>query len=296
MHFLGYFFDEKFAARAYDLAAKTYRRNKATPNFPKEDGIDANPFEGPGSEKENAIELLQGRVAAIGDRLSHWQRQKKSSSFRGVSWQGHKWKAQISIHSQMCFLGYFKQEEDAAKAYDEAARMCRGANAVYNFTPDGKPTAKPAATVTRPTDRGVLSASALASVSKLKFSRQKRAQAALPMMTLGSVLHPARAIAVVDHRHGHRHMTTAEQCEQLDRRNARNNAPVVPIVKGCHVVDNRTAAAAMIQMPIKIKDERRVGGSGSSAEMEVAMLMATNFEPGAPVRARVASATVCQVK
>ena len=48
----------------------------------------------------------------------------KSSVYKGVSWHKHsqKWYAYIQAGGKMRGLGYFDQQEDAARAYDSEAR------------------------------------------------------------------------------------------------------------------------------------------------------------------------------
>jgi AP2 domain len=65
------------------------------------------------------------------------QRTGRSSRYKGVRW--HKrdkvWTAQIQIHvsGESKFLGHFEVEEDAARAYDAAARKYFGRFARLNF-------------------------------------------------------------------------------------------------------------------------------------------------------------------
>jgi hypothetical protein len=46
-----------------------------------------------------------------------------SSRYKGVSWysRSNKWKAQITIDGKLTYLGYFRDEDDAAHKYDESA-------------------------------------------------------------------------------------------------------------------------------------------------------------------------------
>ena len=58
-----------------------------------------------------------------------------TSQFKGVCWASGegKWLAQICIHGRRRFLGLFSSEEDAARAYDSAAREAFGEYACLNF-------------------------------------------------------------------------------------------------------------------------------------------------------------------
>jgi len=60
---------------------------------------------------------------------------QKSSRYKGVAWitDHHKWRAQIMLNGRHRFLGYFTCEEDAAYAYDEAARALYHEFAYVNF-------------------------------------------------------------------------------------------------------------------------------------------------------------------
>lgn len=58
----------------------------------------------------------------------------KSSKFKGVSWHKHsqKWYAYIQAGGKMRGLGYYDDQEDAARAYDaEARKVC----AAYFYHP-----------------------------------------------------------------------------------------------------------------------------------------------------------------
>jgi hypothetical protein len=60
---------------------------------------------------------------------------KCASKYKGVSWHKHhrKWSAGIGFNNKLMHLGYFHDEIDAAKAYDEAAKKYHGEFACLNF-------------------------------------------------------------------------------------------------------------------------------------------------------------------
>ncbi len=58
-----------------------------------------------------------------------------SSAYKGVSWHRdrRKWQANIGVAGKQRYLGLFSDEEDAARAYDDAAREAFGEFALLNF-------------------------------------------------------------------------------------------------------------------------------------------------------------------
>jgi hypothetical protein len=58
-----------------------------------------------------------------------------SSKYKGVSWRKRRkrWRACIYFNGKYRFLGYFKDEIQAAKAYDKAAKIYHGEFATLNF-------------------------------------------------------------------------------------------------------------------------------------------------------------------
>jgi hypothetical protein len=52
-----------------------------------------------------------------------------------VCWHkgGRKWCASISVGKRSKYLGLYEREEDAAEAYDRAARTLFGPHAYFNF-------------------------------------------------------------------------------------------------------------------------------------------------------------------
>lgn len=55
------------------------------------------------------------------------------SGFRGVTLNYNRWQARITINGTRHHLGYYDTPEEAAKAYDEAARTHHGRFARLNF-------------------------------------------------------------------------------------------------------------------------------------------------------------------
>ncbi len=68
------------------------------------------------------------------------RRQNGSSKYRGVYFAKNrgKWRAQINYNGTRRHLGYFDNQEDAARAYDNAAKIYHGDFAVLNFPQDNR--------------------------------------------------------------------------------------------------------------------------------------------------------------
>lgn len=76
------------------------------------------------------------RICTNAENLRNKKSYKNSSSkYKGVSWykRGSKWAAQIRLNNKKKFLGYFTSEEEAARAYDKAAKEMHGEFAYLNF-------------------------------------------------------------------------------------------------------------------------------------------------------------------
>lgn len=80
------------------------------------------------------------RDAVVGKTWPHvsgavQEKATATSRFRGVSWhqRNAKWQAQIHVDSRTVHLGVWADEEQAARAYDAAARQHHGEFGRYNF-------------------------------------------------------------------------------------------------------------------------------------------------------------------
>jgi hypothetical protein len=91
---------------------------------------------------DNRRSNLRLATGAQNQRNAHGRgihRGKPSSSrFRGVSRSGMKWSAHISVNGKNIRLGTFRTEEQAARAYDTAARIYHKEFARLNFDDIGR--------------------------------------------------------------------------------------------------------------------------------------------------------------
>jgi hypothetical protein len=127
-HHLGYFADEEEAARAYDAQARELKGDAARLNFPAAGEMQDEKR----SKYRTAAQIVAAHeaAAATGGR----------SRYRGLSWdsRGGKWEVKIRHGGKQHNLGYFADEEEAARAYDAQARELKGGAAQLNFPAAGE--------------------------------------------------------------------------------------------------------------------------------------------------------------
>ena len=87
---------------------------------------------------DNRKANLRPATAADNARNARYPKINTTSKYRGVWYnlQTRKWRVTIRVHGRRKHIGYFKDEIDAAKAYDKAAKKHYGQFAILNFPGD----------------------------------------------------------------------------------------------------------------------------------------------------------------
>jgi hypothetical protein len=85
--------------------------------------------------RENLVVRTAAQRTHTSRKVKHVKGSPPTSRFKGVCWHkgGKKWCASISVGKQSKYLGLYEREEDAAEAYDRAARTMFGPHAYFNF-------------------------------------------------------------------------------------------------------------------------------------------------------------------
>ena len=77
------------------------------------------------------------RAATHSQNICHRRKRSdaKYSKYKGITWRKdiRKWVARVTFEKKGIHLGFFKNEIEAAKAYDEAAKIYHGEFACLNF-------------------------------------------------------------------------------------------------------------------------------------------------------------------
>jgi hypothetical protein len=87
----------------------------------------------------NKYDNRRSNLRAVDQQFNSWNRKRlnstNTSGYMGVSWSkaSKRWQANIRVNGKKVGLGYFDTPEDAALAYDKAARQRSAAAAFVNF-------------------------------------------------------------------------------------------------------------------------------------------------------------------
>jgi AP2-like factor (ANT lineage) len=121
---LGQFWTKGEAALAYDKAAREHRKNDAAFNYASMEEAEAAAAEAIKAQDQQARQITgQGRASAPGFYGVIARRNNKAL----------KWRATIRHRRKTSYLGTYGTKEEAALAYDKAARECKGGAAVCNY-------------------------------------------------------------------------------------------------------------------------------------------------------------------
>ncbi len=98
--------------------------------LPGHDLVDHKDHNGLNNRRENI------RPATVLDNSRNQSARKTAASrFKGVAWEptAKSWLVRIRANGKRLYLGHFKDDEEAARAYDVAAKQHHGEFAVLNF-------------------------------------------------------------------------------------------------------------------------------------------------------------------
>lgn len=122
-----------YYAASKNKELKTVRMHRLIINAPYGKQVDHINGNGLDNRKEN--------LRLVDNNQNQWNRHNISgkSKYKGVHWNkaNKKWHSQIRVYGKRLHLGYFKDEIEAARAYDKAAKDNFGEYAKLNFIERG---------------------------------------------------------------------------------------------------------------------------------------------------------------
>jgi hypothetical protein len=125
-HNLGSFNTKQEAAAAYDTAVRELQGADAVCNY-------ASAEEGAAAAALASAEWEQAHPAKAKAKAKAAPRPPPKSGFYGVRASGKKWQAYVCCDGKTLTIGNFNTKQEAAAAYDAAARKFKGPGAVCNF-------------------------------------------------------------------------------------------------------------------------------------------------------------------
>lgn len=100
------------------------------------DGIEVNHWDhnGLNNQKENLILSTHRQNMCYSRKRLHQKEKPTSSKYKGVYWNKEKrrWTSRIKFNGKVKHLGHFKEEMEAAEAYNNAAILYHGEFAILN--------------------------------------------------------------------------------------------------------------------------------------------------------------------
>ena len=100
--------------------------------LPPKDGVEPDHKDGDGLNNQRANLRYATREQQMANRKPWTTRKGKHSRYKGVSKWGRRWRALINVDKKRTHLGMFSTQEEAARAYNEAAKRLLGEYAWLN--------------------------------------------------------------------------------------------------------------------------------------------------------------------